>query len=346
MAYLFDKAFQVVMVFVFLLLFLILVGVGILFYMRAKKKGRTDEDEYYQELNRLDAQDFLGFDDIVDDMVCIPGHRRFIAAIRCQGYDVYSASSAQIAATFQGYIEFLSTITTPVTYRQYYVPMSIDYTRSMYQRRYEETEQELFHKNADRDELVARLNQVRGVDLVTEEALLDEIAKLQKEISDIAWRRAHLESQMKFMAMVCDETQMEPTMEEVYLVEWEYNPNEYSMELSEEEIHMKAIESLNGICGQMIGALSRCNVRAFRCKTEELIEMNYQQSHPFSAMEFKMPAVARSSIYENIITSDDFKKKQEAAYKDAALREGIRMAQAVEDITAATVVETGELADE
>ena len=74
--------------------------------------------------------------------------------------------------------------------------------------------------------------------------------------------------------------------------------------------------------------------------------MNYQQSHPFSAMVFKMPAVARSSIYENIITSDDFKKKQEAAYKDAALREGIRMAQAVEDITAATVVETGELADE
>ena len=57
MAYLFDKAFQVVMVFVFLLLFLILVGVGIIFYMRAKKKGRTDEDEYYQELNRLDAQD-------------------------------------------------------------------------------------------------------------------------------------------------------------------------------------------------------------------------------------------------------------------------------------------------
>ncbi len=342
MAYLFDKAFQLTMVFAFLLLFLALLGVGVFLYMRAKKKGRTEEDEYYQKLDRYDSQDFLEFDDIVDDMVCMPGHRRFIAAIRCQGYDIYSASSAQIVSTMQGYIEFLRTINTPITYRQYYVPMSIDYTRSMYQRRYEETDRELFHKNADRDELVSRLNHVRGVDLVAEEALMEEIIKLQEEISNLEWRRSHLRNQMSFMDMVCDETQMEPTVEEVYLVEWEYNANEYSMELSEEEIHARAIEALHGICGQMIAALGRCNVRAFRCTTEELIEMNYQQSHPLSAMEFKMPSVSRSHIYEDIITSDDLKKKQEAAYKDAVIQEGVRMANAVENFASADVVGVGE----
>ena len=104
------------------------------------------------------------------------------------------------------------------------------------------------------------------------------------------------------------------------------------MELSEEEIHKKAIEELGGICRRMISALGQANVKAYRCKTAELIEMFYQQSHPLSAMEFKMPDVLNSPYYDLVTTSGDFERKNETAYQDAMLSEGIRMAMAVGDL--------------
>lgn len=332
MSYLFDKAFQITLMIIFLLIFMLLVIVGFIVLSRVKRKNKREEDDYYQNLNRYDAQDYLDFEDIVDDMVVMDRHRRFVGAIRCNGFDYYSASSSQQAGTMRGYLEFLRSITSPVTYRQYFVRMSMDHTRSMYAKRYEEIERELFHKNADRDGLVERLNLVRGIDLVAEEMLLQEAEKLQAAISNLDWRRMHMKEQIDFMDLVCDESSLEPDIEQVYLMEWEFNPDRYNMELSEEDIHRKAIEELDGICRRMISALGQANVRAYRCSTAELIEMFYQQSHPLSAMEFKMPDVVNSPYFDFVTTTHDFQKKQDMAYQDAVLQEGVRMAQAVEGL--------------
>lgn len=329
MSYLFDKAFQITLMIIFLLIFMILVAVGFIVMARIRRKNKKEEDDYYQSLERYDAQDYLDFEDITDDMVVMDHHRRFVGAIRCNGFDYYSASSSQQASTMRGYLEFLRSITGPVTYRQYFVRMSMDHTRSMYAKRYEEIERELFHKNADRDGVVERLNMVRGIDLVAEEMLLKTAEKLQQTISNLEWRRMHMKEQIEFMDMVCDESSLEPDIEQVYLMEWEFNPDRYNMKLSEEEIHMKAIEELGGICRRMISALGQANVRAYRCSTAELIEMFYQQSHPLSAMEFKMPDVGNSPYFEFVTTTDDYEKKRETAYRDAVLQEGARMAQAV-----------------
>ena len=337
MGYLFDKAFQVTLVILFLVLFLILSAAGIFLISRMKHKGKTEEDEYYQKLDRYDAQDYLDFEDIVDEMVISDHHRRFVAAIRCNGFDLYSASSAQVASTMQGYIEFLNTITVPVTYRQYFVPMSMDYTRTMYDARHEEIERQLFHDNKDREELLGQLNQVRGTNLVAEEALISELEKIQEKIRNLEWRRMHIKEQMDFMDTVCDSTGMEPSMEQVYLVEWQYVEGQIHMEMTEEDIHTKAIEELSGICRRMIAALGRCNVTAYRMTTAELIEMFYQHSHPLSSMEFKMPDILNSPYFDSVITSDELSEKQKAAYMDAVLKEGVRMAEAIEEMTAEDV---------
>ena len=332
MTYLFDKAFQITLMILFLLIFLVLVLIGAFLLSRSKRKNKKEEDDYYQNLDRYDAKDYLDFEDIVDDMVIMDNHRRFVGAIRCEGFDYYSASSAQQASTIRGYLEFLRTITSPVTYRQYFVRMSMEHTHSMYAKRYDEVERELFHKSEDRDGILERLNIVRGIDLITEEMLIGEVEKLQQEISNLEWRRLHLKEQIDFMDMVCDESSLEPDIEQVYLVEWEFISDRYNMELSEEDIHKKAIEELDGICRRMIGALGQANVRAYRCSSAELIELFYQQSHPLSAMEFKMPDVVNSPYFDFVATSRDFERKNDLAYEDAVITEGVRMAMAVEEM--------------
>ena len=106
------------------------------------------------------------------------------------------------------------------------------------------------------------------------------------------------------------------------------------MEMTEEDIHAKAIEELSGICRRMAAALGRCSVAAYRMTTAELIEMFYQQSHPLSSMEFKMPDILNSPYFDNVITSDDLSRKQRTAYVDAVLKEGVRMADAIDQMAA------------
>lgn len=332
MTYIFDKVFQVALMLIFILSFIILAGVGFFIMSRRKRKGKREEDEYYQNLERYDAQDYLSdVEDIIDNMIVLDNHRLFVGGIRCNGYDFHSASSAQKASTQGGYVGFLRALDSPITFRQNFVRMSMDSTHSMYGNRYEEIERELFHKAADRDSIVERLNIVRGVDLVAEELLLNEAEKIQREIENLDWRRMHMREQIDFMGMVCDDSLMEPDVEQTYLFEWRFDSGKYNMELSEEEIHKKAIEELGGKARRMISALGQSNVRAHRCSTAELIEMFYQQSHPLSAMEFKMPDVVNSPYFDFVISSKDFERKRENAYTDAVLAEGMRMAQAVSE---------------
>lgn len=310
MKYLLDQAFQVTLMIIFLMVFLILLLAGFFLMDRINRKKRKEEDAYYQHLDRYDAQDYLDFEDIADGMVIMNRHRRFVAAIKCRGFDLYSASSSQIASTLQGYIAFMNTITSPITYRQYFVPMSMGSTKNMYALRYEEIEKELFHKNADREMLIERLNKIKGTDLVAEEMIIHEIEQIQEDMNNQEWRRMHLKEEIAFMDAVCDEKSLEPSIEEAYLVEWEYHPSDYSVEMTEEEIHKKAITELSNLCSRMIAVLGGSNVHAYRCSTEELIEMFYQHSHPLRFGDFKMPNVLHSSFFDEILTSNDLKNKK------------------------------------
>lgn len=329
MIYLINQAYQVV---ILILVVLMLLAVGFFaMYMASiqQKRNRKEEDMYFQSLNRKDAKDYLDFEDIVDDMVVTDHHRRFIAAIKCNGFDLRSASSTQIASTLQGYLSFINTIDSPITYRQYSVPMSMDATKSMYTARYEELERELFHKNEDRKDMLSHLNEIRGIDLIQEESIQTELEALQKQIQNLEWRRLHMKDQMDFMEYVFSEVTIHPSVEEAYLVEWEFNPNDYSIELSEEEIHEKAIETLSNICNNKISILAGCNVSAYRCSTEELIEMFYQHTHPLSSSEFKMADVMNSGFFDEFVSSYDLNRKQETAYKDTMLEEGVALRERI-----------------
>ena len=145
MTYIINQIYHVVMILIFMMMFMMIVCFALYMSATRKKKQRREADMYFQSLDRKDAKDFLDFEDIVDDMVVTNHHRTFIAAFKCRGFNLGTASSVQVASTLQGYLSFINTIKTPITYRQYFIPMSLDSTKSMYNSKYDEIEQKLFH---------------------------------------------------------------------------------------------------------------------------------------------------------------------------------------------------------
>lgn len=331
MTYMINQIYHVVMILIFMMMFMMIVCFVLYMSATRKKKQRREADMYFQSLDRKDAKDFLDFEDIVDDMVVTNHHRTFIAAFKCRGFNLGTASSVQVASTLQGYLSFINTIKTPITYRQYFIPMSLDSTKSMYNNKYDEVEQKLFHLVQDYDELLEALNLVRGIDIVQEGEMQKRLIKLQEDISNMEWRKDHLKDQIDFMNRMFKEDAVHPSAEEAYLVEWSYNSNDYSIELSEEEIHKKAIQELDNLCNNMISTLGASGVSAYRCKTNELIEMFYQHTHPLSSSEFKMDDIQNSEYFDEYVTSHDYDRKMRTAMEDSMIEEGVHLAGAMMD---------------
>ena len=84
----------------------------------------------------------------------------------------------------------------------------------------------------------------------------------------------------------------------------------------------------------MISTLGGSNVSAYRCKTNELIEMFYQHTHPLSSSEFKMDDVQNSEYFDEYVTSHDYDRKMRTAMEDSMVEEGAYLAGAMADALA------------
>ena len=110
-----------------------------------------------------------------------------------------------------------------------------------------------------------------------------------------------------------------PDPVETYVFEWQYDPMDFSTDLTQEEIYARAKQELNAKASSMIHALSNSHVKAVRCKTDELIEMFRFYSSPVSASRFKLKDIKNSSFFDDINTSNSLHDLQKHVVDQVAL---------------------------
>lgn len=317
MTYLLDQATNIATG--ILIMLLVFVAIGVIIFVSTKKKRQTNIKEDvtdYSTFERKDTLDYIKIDDIRDEMIITDNGKRFIGVIKCHGFDFYSEDYSVKSATCRGYYGFVNTITKPITYRQFSKPVDLEDTQLMYKDAYEKVEEELYNAQEDLKEIGVNLKSNKDK-LSDEEAELyrAKIVELQRLIEALKFRKFHLEDQMRAISMYSSGT-VNPIPEETYVFDWTYDSIDFSVSLSDEEIYHRAIQELDAIANAKIHALSNCNVRASRCSTEELIDMCRWYSHPVSAARYKLRDIAKSSYYDDIMTSDSMERLSNAAIEE------------------------------
>ena len=254
------------------------------------------------DLKRKDVQDFVRLENIKDDMVITENGTRFIGAVRCYGYDFYSANAPVRERTMMGYINFIASIKTPVTYRQYTKQTDLGPTKEMYRNTYEKLLEQLYDYTDEYSLMKEELESIRDKDIVREKAVLGRLEELQKKIKSLAWREYHMRDEMAYLERVSS-SDTTPERVEMYVFEWVYDESMFSHELSDEEIYKKAIQELKAAEHNMAFALGNAGVKAVRMRTGELIEAFRQHNNPVSSEHFRMKDVANTSYYNDIIGS-------------------------------------------
>jgi hypothetical protein len=300
---------------------IVLAGLYAYWYLKIRKKKRVKEEEInYDELVRKDSIDFCKFDDIRDDMIITDGGTRFIGIIKARGFDYFQSRASEQNMTEGGYGMFINSITQPITFRQYTKAVDLDGVRENYKNAYDRTEQMLFNLNEDFNRLTSQYYDLKSEDKLTDEIeweLLSQCENLASKIEVYDYRRLHLADNLNYIDQVSKVTS--PEKVQTYVYDWTYDPLMGVSDLTDAEIHKKAITELKRKGDAYIHALGNAGVRASRVRNDELVQMMRRHFHPLTANVFTAKDFEASNYYEEITSSSGLK---ESDY-ELAMQEGV-----------------------
>lgn len=288
-----------------------LAVVCVLFFTRRKfhkKKTAVKENNSvdYSSLKREDSRDYLKFDDIDGDMIVTENGTRFVGAVRCNGYDFYSASYAEKLSIKNAYTNFIAMQKDSFTYRQSCSKVNVEDDIERYYGQGKKIKKELTElrgMHSEMSQLYAELAAQDTINTEQMEMMSTKIEDVERQIETREWRIEHIADQIDYLSKYKDsDTILDRT--EAYIFDWVYNPLAYPVELSKKEIFDKARKALDSKAASYIHALEGARVKAVRMQHDELVHMFRRHFHPLTADIYGPSLIKQSAYDEDIITTD------------------------------------------
>lgn len=91
-----------------IIILLLFGGIGV-YLFRTRKTVAAEKEVDYSEFRRKDVMEYVKLDDVAEDMLVSDNGRRFIAAIKCQGFSFADAEVEEKLQTIRGYVTFFNT---------------------------------------------------------------------------------------------------------------------------------------------------------------------------------------------------------------------------------------------
>lgn len=298
-----NYVIQFTVIMVIILAFLVIIGYYFIKVKKVPPEKLTEMD--YSSFNHSDSMEYVKFDDIVSDnegngMLVMDNGTRFVASLKTEGSDFFSATAGEQLGVMGGMVAFENTIDRPITFRQSSKKLDLRDNIETHEQLLENTKIELVTVNDEYEDLLEISKKVKDKEY---EVYYKRLIQLQKKIKALDFRRVNLEAELSYMKSM-SENSVALDMEMCWIYDWTYNPKEYTRELTKEQIYKKAMAQLANKGNSMRSSLSRCNVSADRMSGEELLEQIRRHNNPISSEMFRMKEVLGSAFNEIVITSD------------------------------------------
>lgn len=279
-------------------------------FFKVRKKKRVQEIQIdYESLNKFDSLDFCKFEDIKDDMIITNNGTRFVGVIKARGFDYFQSKAVERNSAEAGYATFINMLSEPTTFRQYTKAVDLDGVRDNYKAAYDRVEQTLFNLSDDFNRLTEQYYNLKENNAISEETeyeILNQCEEIAARIDVYNYRRLHLADNLDYIDQTSKITS--PEKIQTYVFDWEYNPLLGVTDLSDEEIHKRAVTELKRKADSYIHALGNAGVRASRVHTPELLQMFRRHYHPVTANVFTQKDFESSNYYDEITASSGMKE--------------------------------------
>lgn len=267
----------------------LIIFAGVLFYyvrfLRPKGKKESDSNDVKMFSGRVfRAEEFIPVEKVRDGIVKLEGEDRFIASINCKGFDFFTSSEEEIYNTQSAYLGFVNTIQGPITMRIDSTAVDLSAQINNYRRI---KQQRLEERDLKCSQFIEYRNAYAGAADEGERRRYEEVLyTLQQQIEVCTKKVAHLDSLINYETKLSGR-KANPLQEERYIIDWEFNPQDFPANITDAEIYEKAKKVLDNRLAQMKHALSAANVKCRRDDDRDLFSLSYRHFHPFGGDLYK-----------------------------------------------------------
>lgn len=316
----------------FVLVFVSLILGGTLYYvLKVKKITAKAEKVDYSKFERRNSIEYLKFDDVYsedpDDMdspgMIIMGNNVFVGGISVLGFDYKSASTGEKQSAMINAIAFTNVIKQPIQMRQTVKAVDLTHNIQFHEELAKKISNELLDLEDEYNNTAALAE-----DYVDEPEMLEIYTKQIQAIQRKADTKSHaldeVRMMLKYMKTISGSSNN--NFQKIYQImfSYEFNPADYTTELTQEEIYEKALMELETKAKMYSDALTRCGCSCKRLSAENIVLLLHQAMSPFSSGETRMEDLFNSSYNSLYITSSsllDFEndKRKEEEYRQRVL---------------------------
>ena len=304
------------------------LGVAGLYYvLKVKKFGSKIEQIDYSNFDRKDSMEYVKFDDILseEDAMKTPGiislgYNVFVAGIDIVGYNFASASAEARRNTMVNAINFSNVIEEPIQMRQ--TVKAVDLSHNI-----EQHEDILNHLYSEYQQLTEECEHiVRTMDDYLDvpdkyNVLQEKRKRLGRTIYYVSHSITETRLLLQYMHSMESGTGADAQKINQIMFDYVFNPAEYTQELTQEEIYLKAFDALETKASSYINALSACGCTCRRLTGMELVGLMRKHMHPLSSEEISIEDLFDSSYNALFISSDSLIDLEIARIGEEAYRQ-------------------------
>lgn len=290
---------------------ILIVGGAAFYFIKIKKVMAKEEKVDHSRFERRNAKDYVNFDNIIScrtgvsgdefGVVVMPGYV-FLAGLDIRGYNFSSASADERHRTMVNSVALFNTIEKPVQFRQTVKAIDISY-------------------NVNRQKEICKKMELRILDIREEyketcqlaEQYVDnpmlyasveqKLRALQREMKSLEWQQKECYAVLDYLDSLEKSTGKSAKINQM-IFSYVYNPSDFTTELTEEEIYLKASSELANMAGIYGSALDNCGCRTRLLTGKEMLDLMRRHCHPATSDDVRIEDMFNSSYMGLFISSD------------------------------------------
>ena len=298
-----------VMIFVILAVF----GAVGFYFFRIHKSRVKEKAIDYSSFKRLDALEYVKFDDVSEMMVVADGGKRFIGGILCGGCEFRDAEDEEQLQVIRGYLSFINVLDNQcVQFWQMARDVNLDKMVQDYRAQAKRIQEKRYLMVLDYEELKQESERIPETESEKYEQYYQQLRQLQREITSIGYQSEQLQVQVQYLESISGE-KADPHLDQMYLFDWTYNSFDFTQELTPAEIYAKAERQLQNKASAYISALRNAGVKARALSGVEILEQMRRYTHPVSAAKYRVEDILQSAYDSIAVTSSSLREMEEKA---------------------------------
>ena len=289
---------------------------GLAFYLLKVKKVMAREEKIdYSTFERRDSTEFTKFDNVINCKmgnggqefgVIVVDDTHFIGVLDIKGYNFSSASLEERQRTIINSVSFFNTVERPIQMRQSVKAIDLTYNIEQHTAVCKALERKQIDLEYEYNETLSLLDTVEGSEMY--DVVSKKLKELQRTIVTTRWEYEEAKEVLSYLKGITSSSNARKINQLVF--SYTFNPEEYTEELTHDEIYLKACSELAILANNYTMLLGNCGCTCKLMNGKEILDLIRRHNHPFTADDIKIEELLNSSIDALFVSSDSLLKSE------------------------------------